>query len=202
MKTIYELHSDTEHYSSFIQIYGNQEESIIGRSMEQKWTPFKSNYKPIYLELTRSDSGKKNYNFDFSGSLTPFLIFSNPLLEALESILIPRGQILEVKTESKRRKFSGYYPTNPLKNCLDLERSKYQTASHGLIIDNPVLKEQYISDEYIFTLAEDISRIFVTEKFKEVIESRNFHGFDFSKEISLSTNPPDGTMLGGRVKTS
>lgn len=190
MRKIYELHSDTEHYSSFIQIYNNQEESIMGRSMEQKWAPFKTNYKPVYLELTRSDSGKKNYNFDFSGALIPFLIFSNPLLEVLESILLPRGQILEVKTESQSRKFSGYYPTNPLKNCLDLKRSKYQTASHGLIIDNPVLNEQSISDEYIFTLTEDISRIFVTEKFKEAVEFHNFHGFDFSKEISLSTNSP------------
>ncbi|WP_394393060.1 hypothetical protein [Shewanella woodyi] len=118
--------------------------------------------------------------------MSPFYVFSEKAADILTHILKPRGQFLEVKTESKRKSFVGYYPTNPLRNCLDMERSVYEKYGKGLVVRRAVLIEKNITDEYLFSIEEDISTVFVTEKFKNLIEERGLIGFDFSREIELS----------------
>ncbi|MDH0353887.1 hypothetical protein [Morganella sp. GD04133] len=59
-----------------------------------------------------------------------------------------------------RKKFVGYYPTNPLSECFDRKN--------------------------LFIIDEDISRIFVTDKFKQRVEDAGLTAFDFSVEIELS----------------
>ena len=130
--------------------------------------------------------GKKNYQFDFSDFLNPFFIFSESALTALADILEPRGQLLPVITESKRKKFYGYYPTNPLSDCFDKEKSVYEEWTNGLMIRKPFLIAQNITDEYLFSIEEDMRRVFVTDKFKQRVEDANLLGFDFSTEISIS----------------
>ncbi|MWP47534.1 hypothetical protein [Gilliamella sp. Pas-s27] len=183
---IYLLESDTRNYSIFIQDWDpDKTESIMGIAMDQKWKSFK-NYEPIKLELYRSDTGKKNYKLDFSGFLGPFYICSQLTLEKLKDILPVKGQILPVITDSKRKQFFGYYPTNPLSGCLDKEKSIYREAERGLIIEKPVLIADKITEEYIFSIEEDISRVFVTDKFKQRVEEAGLLAFDFSREIELS----------------
>lgn len=104
-------------------------------------------------------------------------------LTALSDILEPRGQLLPVITESKRRKFFGYYPTNPLSGCFDKQKSVYREYPNGLMIDKPVLIADNITDDYLFSIEEDISRVFVTDKFKQRVEEAELLGFDFSVEI-------------------
>lgn len=118
--------------------------------------------------------------------LSPFFVFSETALIALEDILLPRGQILPVTTESKKKSFFGYYPTNPLHGCFDKEKSEYREAEHGLIIERPILIAKNISDEYLFSIEEDISRVFVTDKFKQRVEEADLLAFDFSREIPTS----------------
>ena len=113
------MQSDVTNYCSFIQDYPDGEESIMGRSVDNNWKSFSSNYQAIMLELRKNDFGKKNYQFDFSSALNPFFVISEFALAALADILEPRGQLLPVITESKRRQFFGYYPTNPLSGCFD-----------------------------------------------------------------------------------
>ena len=183
---IYCLDSDTRNYSLFIQDYDfNKEESIMGVAMKSRWLPLHVT-SFIKLELNRSDKGKKNYQFDISGSLGPFFIFSELALDKLGDVFKPRGQILPVITESKKKKFFGYYPTNPLSGCFDKEKSVYRVAERGLIIEKPVLIAENITDEYLFSIEEDISRVFVTDKFKERVEEAGLLGFDFSVEIPLT----------------
>lgn len=179
----YLLKSDTKNHSSFIQNYPEGEESIMGRSRDEPWLPFGSDYTPVKLELNRSDTGKKNYQFDFSGSLRPFFIISEMTLDKLRDILEPRGQVLPVITDSKKKQFFGYYPTNPLSDCFDKDKSIYRVAERGLIIEKPVLVEDKVSDEYLFSIEEDISRVFVTDKFRERVEDAGLLGFDFSVVI-------------------
>lgn len=93
---------------------------------------------------------------------------------------------MPVKTESKRKKFVGYYPTNPLSECFDRKKSVYREYPNGLMIEKPVLIRDNITDEYLFTIDEDISRIFVTDKFKQRVEDAGLTAFDFSVEIELS----------------
>ena len=186
MKKIYLLESTLRDTCFFIQDCPEEEEGIMGRAMGQRWKPFGDNYQPIKLELRRNELGKKNYQFDFCSFLSPFLVFSESALTALADILKPRGQLLPVITESKRKKFYGYYPTNPLSGCFDKEKSVYEEWPNGLIIRKLFLIAQNITDEYLFSVEEDISRVFVTDKFKQRVEDANLLGFDFSIEISIS----------------
>ncbi|OSN05641.1 hypothetical protein AU511_09290 [Lonsdalea iberica] len=183
---IYLLRSTSKNTCSFIQDYPSGERSIIGRSMMRCWKPFLNDYSEIRLELRKNDFGKKNYQFDFSSALGPFFIISESVLDKLSDILESRGQILPVITDSKKKKFFGYYPTNPLTGCFDTEKSIYRVAERGLIIEKPVLIASNIVDEYLFSIEEDISRVFVTDRFKQRIEEAGLLGFDFSVEIPTS----------------
>ena len=89
-------------------------------------------------------------------------------------------------TDSKRKKFIGYYPTHAFAGVLDLEKSVYETWPKGLIIRKFVLKKDCIPDEYLFSIIEDDIRIFVTEKFKQLVEQHQLEGFGFQYEIELS----------------
>lgn len=178
---IYTLKGEYTENSLFIEDFPDTKESIQGIALEQNWNPFK-NYTPVKLELHSSDTGKKNYKFDFSGFLSPFLIFSENALSVLDFILTPRGQYLDIITSSKRKKYFGYYPTNVYpKGILDLEKSVYSEYPNGLLIRKPVLIKDKIPDDYLFTIEEDISRIFVTEKFRKLVEEHNLIGFEFSE---------------------
>lgn len=183
---IYDLRSDVTNYCSFIQNYSEGEESIIGRSMRQRWGLFDNNYTEVLLELRSNYLGKKNYKFDFSSALSPFMVFSENVFEALSDILNSKGQLLSVKTESKRKKFFGYYPTNSLSGCFDRDNSVYREYPNGLMIEKLVIIKKNITDEYLFTIDEDISQVFVTDKFKQRIEDAGLTAFDFSVEIELS----------------
>lgn len=152
MKTIYLLRSTSRNTCSFIQDYPEGEESIIGVSMRQWWQPFDNYVTPVVLELRRNDSGKRNYQFDFSSSLNPFFVISEDVLSKLDDIIKPRGQILPVITESKRKNFFGYYPTNPLSSCFDKGKSTYREYPNGLMIEKPVLIASNITDEYLFSI--------------------------------------------------
>ena len=187
MKKIYLLKAALRDNCFFMQDdCPEDEKGIQERAMAQRWKPFGNDYQPIKLELGRSDFGKKNYQFDFCGFSRPFLVFSESALTALADILEPRGQLLPVITESKSKKFYGYYPTNPLSGCFDKKKSVYDEWPNGLIIRKLFLIAQNITDEYLFSVEEDISRVFVTDKFKQRVEDANLLGFDFSIEISIS----------------
>lgn len=180
MTKIYFLTGSYGENCSFIEDYSSPKESIMAISTRWKWSPARD-YKPINLELRRSDTGKRNYKFDFSSATSPFLIFSVHAANCLKDILGSRRQFLNIITDSKRKEFIGYYPTNLYsKGCLDLINSDYTEYSTGLLIRKPVLIKDKIPDEYLFTIEEDISRIFVTEKFKQLVEEHGLIGFEFS----------------------
>ena len=186
MKKIYLLRTTLRDTCFFIQDYPEGEEGIMGRAIDQRWKPFGDDYQPIKLELRRNELGKKNYQFDFSGALNPFLVFSESALTTLADILEPRGQLLPVITESKRKKFYGYYPTNPLSGCFDKEKSIYEECPNALMIEKTFLIAKNITDEYLFSVEEYISRVFVTDKFKQLVEDANLLEFDFSVKTSIS----------------
>ena len=183
---IYELRSDSTNYSHFFQDYCDGEESIIGKAMKKKWSSFGGEYNEVVLELASDDFGRKNYKFDFSGFLRPFFVISSDMLEKMEEMLQCRGEILPVITKSKKKKFFGYYPTNVLSECFDKKKSKYREYPNGLMIEKIVLLKEKVKEDYLFTIIEDISRVFVTNKFKEKVEEYELKGFDFTREVELN----------------
>lgn len=183
---IYKLKSDTVNYSIFIEETSEGQDSIMQLSVQNRWEPFASKYNPITLSLSQSDTGKKNYQFDICSFLSPFFIFSEAALEKLGDILLPRGEVLPVITKSKKKVFYGFYPTNKLSGGFDKHNSIYEEYPNGLMIRECVLIENKISDEYLFSIDEDVSSIFVTEKFRQRINDAELSGFDFSFEIETS----------------
>lgn len=181
-KNIYLLKSNTRDYSFFLQknIVGD---GISKDSIRQKWIPFSNYDRPIQLDLMPSDLGKKNYQLDISSFLSPFFIFSQDSIDKLNDILLPRGQLMNIMTESKRKKFYGFYLTNPLSGCFDREKSTFREYPKGLMIEKVVLISSNITDEYIFSIEEDISRVFVTDAFIKRVKDANLKGFDFSRKI-------------------
>ena len=49
------------------------------------------------------------------------------------------------------------------------------------MIDKIVLIKEKIYDDYLFTIEESISRVFVTDKFKKLVEENGLVGFEFSE---------------------
>ena len=184
MSKIYYLKSNVTDFCSFIQCMEGQR-SIMGLAMGQKWAPFGDKYDEITLELRASDHGNKNYKFDFSSALAPFFVISEKCLNLIGDVLNSRGEVLPVITSSKRKKFFGYYPTNVLSGCFDKDKSEYKEYPKGLMIEKIVLSKERIKEDYLFSIEEDISRVFVTDKFKRLVESHNLEGFDFSREVEL-----------------
>lgn len=70
-------------------------------------------------------------------------------------------------------------------DVLTEKNSVYREYPNGLMIEKPVLIKNNITDEYLFTIDEYISRIFVTDKFKQRVEDAGLTAFDFSVEIEL-----------------
>ena len=182
---VYLLRSDVENYSSFIQNIREKEKSIMSIASSSKWEPLGDKYKEIEVELSPSDTGKRNYKMDISGSLQPFFIFSDLALKSLGEILLPRGEVLPIRHKSKRKNFYGYHPANTVCNCLDKEKSIYR-KSNSVLIKKPVLVKECITDEYLFSIKEDAHWVFVTDKFKREVEINDLQGFDFSRKIELS----------------
>lgn len=183
---LYALRGLSRDYSSFCQTnYESLDESILRKVIEEQcWKGFDlNNFNIPEFSLCSSDSGKKNYQFDISSSSCPFFIFSEDAIEKLVHILKPRGQFLPIITSSKRKKYMGYYPTKPLVNMIDIEKSgmeKEDLETFGVRnINDLYLKQEAELDDYIICFSEDRAKVFVTEKFRNEVEQAGLKGFDF-----------------------
>lgn len=183
---VHKLQTYFNDYSCFLEKnYNHYSNSIKHKALyEQNWKPFDlNNFKVPEFELLPSDNNKRNYQFDISSPSSPFYIFSEKAVEALKDILEPRGQFLPIITPSKRKKYLGYYPTNPLKNMIDLEKSninKEELENFGIReINNIHIKSGAIIDEYIICFSEARGCVLITEKFKKRVEEAGLEGFDF-----------------------
>lgn len=183
---VYKLQNVMKDYSFFIEInYTNWKDSIHIKSIEQKWKPFDvKNFKIPEFELHPSDTGKRNYRFDLSTSTGGFIIFSEKAIESLKDILEPRGQFLPVITPSKRKKYVGYYPTKPLIDGVDLEKSEQMSEdsmkNFGVTdISKLHIKKVVVLDDYIICPELGKSCVLVTEKFKQRVEEAGLESFDF-----------------------
>lgn len=184
---IYKLNSNTQEFSFFLYDHkgnSNRELSISRDSINWKWS-YPSKYNIATFELRAGDNRKKNYNFDISTFESPFIIISEKAWLELKDILEPRGVLLEINTQSKRRKFYGYYPTNSITaKSLNKDLSNFTEYPNGIIVRDIVLDKKYLSDDYLFSI-ENTSLILVTKKFKERVEKAGLLGFDFSEEVEV-----------------
>lgn len=186
MSKVYELKQDTESYANFIEQRDNFQDAFHYKYWGLKNIDLKE-FKPIKLKLYASDTGKKNYQTDISYISSGLFVFSESAIKVFKDIFEEAGQILPVETESKRKKFFGFYfNKKPYGgSIINFEKSVWRQAEKGKLISKLVLNNDYPKEEYLFTLWDHPSYCFVTEKFKELVEKNNLKGFDFSREIPI-----------------
>lgn len=181
MSKVYQLKSDYEKHSVFLEKYTNIEDTFIKKYWE--WATIDlEKYKPIVFALYAGDDGKKNYKTDISTAEGGIVVLSEKAVESLKEILKQSGQIIPIVTPSKRKKFYGFYPNRNVYDLsiVNLSKSSYTEAERGKIFYRIVLNSKYPKDDYFFVLKEHAMRSFVTEKFKSAVEEAGLVGFDFS----------------------
>lgn len=186
MNKVYQLKQDLENYAHFIEQRGKYEDSFSYKYWGLKKIDL-NNYKPLILKLYASDTGKKNFQTDISYISGASFAFSENAIKVFKEIFEKTGQIFPVQTESKRKKFFGFYPNKKPYDgsIINFDKSVWRQADKGKLIKNLVLNNKYPKDDYLFTLYDHPSYVYVTESFKKLVEDNNLKGFDFSKEIKI-----------------
>jgi hypothetical protein len=136
--------------------------------------------------LCAGDNGKKNYQMDIART-NGLIIFSEKAIDILKDILEQTGQIVPIITESKRKKFFGFYANKNIydDSIINFEKSDYAQYEKGKVFRKIILNNQYPKNDYIFTLASYAMGCFVTEKFKEIVEKNDLKGFEFNEYTEI-----------------
>ena len=142
----------------------------------------------FFVRKDKSEEGKRNFQMDIGIIDGSLMILSEKAINVLKNIIEETGQIIPIETESKKKKFFGFYPNKNVydSSIINFEKSDWKQAEKGKIIHKVVLNNNYPKDDYLFTLFDVRTSIYVTEKFKELVEKHDLKGFDFSKEILVS----------------
>ena len=187
MNKIYKLREDTENYAHFIEQQDNVDKTFFNKYWEWKTIDLET-YQPVKLKLYASDTGKKNFQTDIALINGNLLILSEKSVNILKNILEQTGQIIPVETESKKKKFYGFYPNKNVydSSIINFEKSDWRQAEKGKVIYKLILNNKYPQNDHLFTLFDVRTSIYVTDKFKELVEKNDLKGFDFSREILVS----------------
>ena len=178
---VYQLLSDSKNYSFFLEQDKNVDNTFFKKYWECKSFDL-TTYEPVVFKLHPGDNRLKNYKMDLSSFDSGLIIFSEKAIEVLKDILEKYGQIVPIITDSKRKKFFGFYAN---KNTFDdsiinLNKSDFGQYEKGKVFRRVVLNNNYPKEDYIFTLADYPMCCFVTTKFKNLVKKHDLKGFDFS----------------------
>jgi len=187
MSNVYELRSNHDSFSHFDEKNEDVKNILVYRYWE--WANIDLNtYQPVVLELGTSNFGKRNFKMDITIAANCLLVLSEKAVECLKDLLEKTGQIIPITTDSKRKKFYGFYANKNVYDLsiVNLDKSDYRQAERGKIFHKVVLNESYPKDDYIFTVRELAMRIYATDKFKELIEKNNLGGLRFDRTVEVS----------------
>jgi hypothetical protein len=143
------------------------------KSILEKW-------RTLYL---LRDSPKKHPDF-FSIDGTDIIAISQNAVNKLINFLQDEIELLSLETDAGK-----YYALNLLKfvNCLDHEKSKYDSIDEGPIVKYSILEfsEEKIGKNMIFKIPELPYQVLITQKFAYQIEMRDLRGLLFDRTINL-----------------
>lgn len=181
MTKIYMLKSDSENYSFFLEQSSHIDNKFIKKYWGWKHINLES-YEPVNYKLYSGDNGRKNYHMDISSYGNGLIIFSEKSIEILREILESSGQMVPIITESKRKKFLGFYANKNIydDSIINLNKSEFNQYENGKLFYKIVLNK-CPENNFIFVLASEPTKVFVTEEFKNLVEKYNLQGFDFSE---------------------
>lgn len=185
---IFKLLGDSDKYPGFLETdlsTTEQWKGTIGlRCAKLGAKPFGPDYTPVLLEFANKRKKKKAVG-DLSFRMAPFLILSETARNSLNEFLSPVGEFLEV--DAPVEGFIGYRVLLEIRDCVNLEKSDYSRYDNGnILVRKPVLYEEKVANTDIFSLPEAPTSVFVSQKFKDAVESAKLTGFDFTTEVPLT----------------
>jgi hypothetical protein len=181
MNKVYQLKSDLENYANFVEKYTDVHNMFIDKYWEWKSIDL-NNYEPVKCELIHSGNNKKNYQFDVA-RINGLIIFSEKAIDVFKDILEKTGQIVPIITESKRKKFFGFFANKNIydSSIINFKKSEYNQYEKGKVFHKIVLNNTYPKNDYLFVLFDEPMIVFVTEKFKNLVEKNDLKGFEFNE---------------------
>nr|WP_244110323.1 DUF1629 domain-containing protein [Burkholderia cenocepacia] len=116
--------------------------------------------------------------------LSPFLLFSERALDVLAPVLHDSGEILLV--EAPIKDMFGFHVTRVIESAVDMDASKFKVYPRATVFNKIFLLKSRIEGADIFRLKESPATVFVSERFRELVEQNELKGFDFGEVISQS----------------
>jgi hypothetical protein len=103
----------------------------------------------------------------------PAAVFNERAMQVLGGLLGDGAQILPLSHESQK-----FYIINIIEiiDCLDVELSEVRHYGPALRIIRPVFKEPCMQDSHIFKIPQSPSAIFVSDRFKQEVETHALKG--------------------------
>lgn len=153
------------------QVESLQELSTKLAFREAKLDPENDFYSVVY----NSDDKKKKALSDFYTYFRPVLILSKKAYDELVFLQgLPRFRI-----SSPRADDVAVFVSTVLTKAFDYEKSDYDKGPSGYVVYKPVLKLSPDHTEAIFRIAESPQSLFVSQLFKDSVESKGLKGLKF-----------------------
>lgn len=142
-----------------------------------------------FYEMRKSSKGVRNFNIDISVQLNHLLLSdrAKPLFEKF-------GDFFDVHTESKRKKFTGFFPNKCIvsNSVINSKLSDSRIMENENIIYDNVFFNKKIEDIDwdSFVVSDVASTIYISDKMKELLEATGLLGFEsrlvYDSDLSLN----------------
>ncbi|HDR9074518.1 imm11 family protein [Burkholderia vietnamiensis] len=184
MGNIYGMRQD-EAFQPLVQVDDDGEiaydKSVAIRATALCGRGFGEDYDPV--QLTWGTSHRKKTS-DVHTMLSPFLVFSERAFDALAPLIHDNGEVLQVEAPIKG--MLGFHVTRVIENAVDMEASKFKVYPQATVFNKICLLGSRVEGVDIFRLKESPATVFVSERFRELVEQNKLKGFDFGEVISQS----------------
>lgn len=169
---IWQLHFELDKYDNLMPVTPlsvEELQSFDGRNHANGWRP---------LPVERMEPEKNLELSDAPGFILP--VFSRHALSCLEALIAPHIEVLPL--QFTEREFLGINVTTVL-DAIDYEKSIYKTFSDGkriMTFKKYAFWADVVRDVPIFKIIDEKPRYaFVSDEFKQTVESNNLSGFIF-----------------------
>lgn len=176
---IYEIKCDFDNFSHF---YNNNsyDDRFIRHS--RQWED-EVNHNILYkYKMDRSDRGLRNFKLDVSIN-SNHLILSDRAISFLKETLDKSGTFFEIETDSKRKKFTGFFSNKCIvpDSVINYKTTAWEIFNGerrvcGITYFNKTIENIELD---LFVVSGIVYEIYVTEKMKDFIEANNFGGLRF-----------------------
>ena len=175
--TIWEIVPDSNRYNGLYLANPSERYTEVfdtskfgNRSLLESWIP------PL-VELAHEQDMLDGDFPSLSGGIPP--VFSGKAASLLRPLFSKNIELLPLRHGQQELYAVNVYE---ITDCLDHDHSKVTrfASSEGIMrIDSYAFKENCLEDRHIFRLPELRARIFVSDRFKETVESNGLRGLDF-----------------------